>query len=237
MTTHTASTDPASTDTDFLATTRSSYDATAADYCAEHPDGLGDDPLDLAMFTTFAELVRDANGADGRPVADVGSGPGYVTARLRDLGVRAFGVDLSPRMAELAREAHPDLDFRVGSMTALDVPDGSLAGILVLYSIIHVPQDQLPVALKEFERALAPGGHVLLAFQASDEPFHLIHLGERYGREISLDYWFRSPEAMAEALTEAGLEPRARLRREPWEGQKYSRGFVLARKPPVTPAR
>ncbi|MFF7235922.1 class I SAM-dependent methyltransferase [Streptomyces collinus] len=61
----------------------------------------------------FAKLVA-AN--DPAPVADLGSGPGHVTARLPDLGVPAFGVDLSPATVTLAREAHPHVRFHVRSM-------------------------------------------------------------------------------------------------------------------------
>jgi trans-aconitate methyltransferase len=41
--------------------------------------------------------------ADVGPVADVGCGPGNVTAHLHTLGLTAFGVDLSPEMVGLAR--------------------------------------------------------------------------------------------------------------------------------------
>ena len=51
-------------------------------------------PYLRASLALFAELVRTAGGG---PVADVGSGPGYVTSHLHDAGVDAFGIDLSPR--------------------------------------------------------------------------------------------------------------------------------------------
>lgn len=68
------------------------------------------------MVASFAEVVRKA---DPGPVADLGCGPGKVTAYLADLGVSVLGIDLSPKMIGLARQAHPDLSFKVGSMTAL----------------------------------------------------------------------------------------------------------------------
>ncbi|MFD7099514.1 methyltransferase domain-containing protein [Streptomyces xanthophaeus] len=52
------------------------------------------------MLDVFAETVR----ADGiGPVADLGCGPGKVTAHLAARGVPMFGVDLSPAMVGLAR--------------------------------------------------------------------------------------------------------------------------------------
>lgn len=213
-------------DPGFLHATRTSYDTIARPYTEQFSDWLGGRPLDLALVTAFAELVRAAGTA---PVADVGSGPGHVTARLDGLGVPVFGVDVSPGMVALARQAYPGLRFHVGSMTALDLPDGTLGGILALYSIIHVPDDHLPTAFTEFHRVLAPGGHVLLGFQSGDEEEHL-HLAERFGREISLDYYWRTPEAVAEQLVKAGLRVQARVLREPADDETRPRAYVLARK-------
>ncbi|MFD4558773.1 methyltransferase domain-containing protein [Streptomyces sp. NPDC058469] len=216
--------DPAA---DFIEATRSSYDAIAPAYSAEHPDGLGEGPVETGLLTAFAELVRTASGE--APVADVGSGPGYVTARLNALGLPAFGIDISPHMVALAREAHPQLRFQVGSMTSLDVPDATLGGVIALYSTIHIPDAQLPGVLAEFHRVLRPGGYVLLAFQASDGEH--IHMTERYGQDISLDYYFRTPAEIATFLTEADLSLYAQTRVEPQGQQKWGRAFALAQKP------
>jgi SAM-dependent methyltransferase len=210
-----------------MAATRSSYDAVAGLYGAHHPDGLGDRPLERGLLGTFAELVRAGGTA---PVADLGSGPGHVTARLHALGLPVFGVDVSPRMVEPARRAHPELRFHVGSLTALDLPDGSLGGIVALDSIIHVPDAHLPGAFAGFRRVLAPGGQVLLAFQSGDKEERL-HLAERFGRQISLDHYWRTPQTVAGHLAEAGLRTRVRLLREPYEDETRPRAYLLADKP------
>ncbi|MEU2711063.1 class I SAM-dependent methyltransferase [Streptomyces sp. NPDC007205] len=210
----------------FLQTTRTSYDAIAKDYAARFPAG-GRHPLDHALITVFAELVTQAGPA---PVADLGSGPGHGTALLDELGVPAFGVDLSPAMVTLARGTYPQLRFHIGSMTSLDLPDATLGGILALYSTIHVPDTHLPAAFAEFHRTLLPGGHALLAFQTGADPGHL-HLPERFGHEIDLDYYWRTPDQITGLLTEAGLDLVATVRREPSGEETHARGFVLARKP------
>lgn len=45
---------------------------------------------------------------------------------LHDLGLDAFGLDLSPAMVDHARRAHPALRFEEGRMEALPVEDGVL---------------------------------------------------------------------------------------------------------------
>ncbi|MFI9612972.1 class I SAM-dependent methyltransferase [Streptomyces sp. NPDC052023] len=211
----------------FLEATRTSYDAIAADYAARFPDAMGGVPFDRALISAFAELARAHSPA---PVADLGSGPGHVTALLHDLGVAAFGVDISPHMVALARRAHPGLRFHVGTMTRLDLPDATLGGILALFSVIHVPDDHLPVVFAEFHRVLRPGAPALLGFQAPDGEDRL-HLTERFGHEIALDYFWRTPEKVARLLGKAGLEPYARVLREPQDAEKYPKAFVLVRRP------
>lgn len=211
---------------EFIRATRISYDTIADAYAERFSDWLGVHPTDRALLGAFAELVTARGGG---PVADIGCGPGQVSAALDALGVPVFGVDLSSRMVELARRAHPGLRFHVGSMTSLDLPNETLSGIVALYSVIHVPDDHLPTVFAEFHRVLVPGGQVLLAFQAGDETEHL-HLAERFGHPIDLDYHWHTPDTVAERLTEAGLQPVTRVLREPQGEEKRARAFLLAHK-------
>jgi SAM-dependent methyltransferase len=217
------------TEPGFLRDTRMAYDAVAADYARRYREELAGRPLDRAMLAGFAELVRAAGGG---PVADIGCGAGRVTALLDGLGLAAFGIDLSPQMVAVARQAHPGLRFEVGSMLSLDLPDGGLGGILAWYSTIHVPDERLPGAFAEFWRVLAPGGYVLLGFQAGDE---VVHHAQALGRPVSLDSRYRPPEAVAALLGQAGLAVQARLVREPdADGpfpERAQQACVLARKP------
>ncbi|MGW4893518.1 class I SAM-dependent DNA methyltransferase [Kitasatospora sp. NPDC004240] len=218
------------TEPDFLRATRSSYDTVAADYAARFRAELTGKPLERAMLTAFAELVRAGGGG---PVADVGCGPGRVTALLHGLGLDVFGIDLSPAMVAVARRDHPHLRFEEGSMTALDLPDASLAGLVALYSVIHVPDEALPGVFAGFHRVLAPGGHLLLVFQAGDER---THHAELFGHRVDLHLHRRRADRVAALLTGAGLEVRARLEREPHDdgAEKVGRVHLLARRPAGT---
>ncbi|MGW3983772.1 SAM-dependent methyltransferase, partial [Streptomyces mirabilis] len=75
----------------FLTAVRESYDTVAAGYVERVPPPAEMDPLSRAMLAGFAELVRTAGLG---PVADLGCGPGRVTAHLAGLGVSVLGVDL-----------------------------------------------------------------------------------------------------------------------------------------------
>ncbi|MFF4807982.1 class I SAM-dependent methyltransferase [Micromonospora chersina] len=208
-----------------LTETRAAYDTVAVDYAALVPAKLPELPLDRALLGAFAELARAADG----PVADLGCGPGHVTAHLATLGVDAFGVDLSPRMVALARQAYPELRFEVGSMTALDLPDGQLGAVLSWWSIVHTPRELLPRVFAEFHRVLAPGGHALLGFHGGDDEH--VRRDRAYGHPVPLDVHFARPEGIAALLAAAGLPVTATMWQAPGEGRRRPAAYLFARKP------
>jgi SAM-dependent methyltransferase len=213
---------PAVTDLGFLDSTRSSYDAVAAGYSALFADELPRQPVLRSMLTLFAEL------ASGR-TADVGCGPGHVTAFLHGQGLDVFGIDLSPGMVEQARTNYPELHFEVGSMTGLDHPDGSLAGLNAWFSTIHIPDQELPGVLAEFHRVLVPGAPLMLAFQVGDDPQHF---AEAWGYEVDLIIHRRRPETVTAMLTEAGFHLLVTTLHERTSTPPKKQGaFVIARKP------
>ncbi|MDQ0832709.1 SAM-dependent methyltransferase [Streptomyces achromogenes] len=214
----------------FVTTTRAFYDAVAEDYAERFRDDLAARPLDRAVLTAYAELV----GAGGR-VADLGCGPGRTTARLASLGLDVSGLDLSESMLAIARRENPGIRFEQGSMLELDFPDGALDGVVSYYSSIHTPLDELPALFAGFHRVLAPGGHLLLAFQVGDEPRHY---DRPWGHPVSIDFERRRPEAMAGLLTTAGFAVLSRTVREPDAdlGEPAPQAFLIARRPPAPEA-
>lgn len=190
-------------ESDAVRATREGYDSAAQEYFDRFKDSLRDHPFDRAVIGAFAELVR-ASGA--LPVVDIGCGPGYVTEHLRGLGLAVRGVDLSPEMVALARRNHPGIDFGVGEMTALDAEDGSLGGLFSRSSIIHTPPERLPETFAAFHRVLAPGGHLLLCFQADDDASEL---AQPFDHSVALAYRL-SVRGVAELLREAGFSEVAR---------------------------
>ena len=101
-------------------------------------------------------------------VLDLGCGPGQWTAWLHALGADVVGLDMVPEFVAHARWAHPGPEFRLGSLTALDVPSAAAAGALVWFSTIHLPPDEVGLALAEIRRVLQPGGTAVLGFFDSE---------------------------------------------------------------------
>jgi ubiquinone/menaquinone biosynthesis C-methylase UbiE len=197
----------------------------AVEYADMVSGDIEDRVLDRALLAAFAELVH-ANGR--RPVADVGCGPGRITIVLHHLGLDALGIDLSPMMVELARRTHPQLRFEVGSMLALDLPDASLGGLLAYYSIIHIPRQRRPEVFAEFHRVLAPGGHLMLAYQVGDDTRHF---DEAFGKVVSLDFHRQQPHEVVGLIRSAGFDLLATIMKEPEGTDTTPQAITIARRP------
>lgn len=196
----------------WLSATRISYDTDAVGYAEKVRGLLEGSPYLRASLALFAELVRDSGGG---LVADVGCGPGYVTRHLHDLGVDAFGIDLSPEMVAIARRDYPALRFEVGTMTNLDLADDSVAGVLAFWSVIHVPDHSVPRVFAQFRRVMRPGGPLLVGFHVGDETRRTS--GGCSGRSIDVDSHPRRPSEVARWLREAGFAIEAELVMRPDE--------------------
>lgn len=203
-----------------------SYDQVAEEYVARIFHELEHKPLDRLLLQHFAAEVR----ALGQ-VADIGCGPGHVARHLSTLGVDVFGIDLSPRMVELAQNLTPAVPFRQGDMTALNLPENSLGGIVAFYSIIHVPREQVASTLQGFYRTLQPGGLLLLSFHEGQQT---LHWEEWWGKQVSLDFIFFDRSEIEQHLKAAGFVLEESLVRSPYEGFEVStqRVYILARKLP-----
>ncbi|WP_067834915.1 class I SAM-dependent DNA methyltransferase [Nocardia lijiangensis] len=202
--------------------TRTSYDDVAEIYLDLVRDHLATRPFDRAVLGAFAELVR-ANSSG--PVADIGCGPGRIAAHLASLDLPVFGMDLSPRMIELARNEFPGLRFEVGSMEELAIEDEALSGLVAWYSIIHLPPQRVPQVLREFHRVLRNGGHALLAFQTADTTDTVLAFDHKVTRAYC---W--SPERLAELLREAGFTVIARMVCARQPDERFDQGCLIVSK-------
>lgn len=211
---------------DLTKSIRDSYDALADEYARRLFDELQHKPRDRELLDRFAAAVKGQG-----EVYDMGCGPGQVARYLRDAGANVFGLDLSPRMIEQARELNPDISFQEGNLLALDLQDGALAGIAAFYAIVNIPKESLSTVFREMRRVLCPGGLLLLAFHTGDEA---LHEDELWGRPISMDFFLLEPTAIRRSLESAGFAIEEIIEREPYSPEveyQSRRAYIFARKP------
>lgn len=119
-------------------------------------------------FRGSEEYVRDRHRfylphfAGTRDVLDLGCGRGEFLEVMKEAGIPATGVELSPELAALCQSKslkveHADLfDY----LPAL--PDASLGGIFSAHVIEHLPPERLPVLIRTAASKLRPGGIIAL---------------------------------------------------------------------------
>jgi ubiquinone/menaquinone biosynthesis C-methylase UbiE len=211
---------------DVIHSIRESYDRLADEYARHLFDELRNKPLDRELLNRFAaEMTGRAQ------VCDMGCGPGHVARYLRDAGVTVFGLDLSTRMLEQARQLNPDICFREGNILALELADATLSGIAAFYAIVNIPQESLPLLFREMERVLQPGGVLLLAFHTGNE---VIHVQELWDQPVSLDFFFSQPSVIRHDMEGAGLRVEEVIERGPYAPEveyQSRRAYIFARKP------
>ncbi|MGW3896715.1 condensation domain-containing protein [Micromonospora profundi] len=97
-------------------------------------------------------------------IADIGGGTGRYALWLAELGYRVVHRDIVPLYVEQLRAAvrpGTDVETAVGDARSLDLADESVAAVLLLGPLYHLPRlaDRVQV-LREARRIVAPGGAV-----------------------------------------------------------------------------
>lgn len=214
---------------DALNSIRDTYDAIADEYARRIFDELRNKPLDRQLLDRFA--VATAGRGE---VCDMGCGPGHVARYLQEAGASVFGLDLSPRMLEKARELNPGMHFRQGDMLALELADNSLAGITAFYAIVNLAPRLLVTVFREMDRVLQPDGLVLLAFHNGNEQRHLT---EFLDLPVDLDFYLLPAGAVRQLLEVAGFHIEEIIERDPYPEVEHPtrRAYIFARKPGSSP--
>jgi SAM-dependent methyltransferase len=135
----------------------------------------------------------------GHRVLDLGFGGGLTFAPLLAAGATVVGVDRAADMVRAARGRHEDdvaagrLALHAGDVLALPLEDASVDRVITVNTVYFWPD--LPAALAEIRRVLAPSGRLVI--------------GVRDGsvmRQVNLEvFTLRTPAELATALEDAGL--------------------------------
>jgi SAM-dependent methyltransferase len=214
------------------------------------PHSMTDKPIALDAYETLAEAYAEAidtkphNAYYERPatlsllpdvknmrVLDAGCGPGIYSEWLIAHGARVLAIDASPKMVELAkRRNYCALDVRLADLSK-PLPflnDSSFD--LVLSPLVLEYIEDWSVPLKEFYRALRPGGYLVCSvshpssdyfYFKSENYFETELVGSEWrgfgSVRVNMPCFRRSLEATLNPLLDAGFRLERVLEPKPTE--------------------
>lgn len=159
-------------------------------------------------------LLRHIEGAPPFEILDFGCGPGRDLLAFHRLGHHATGLEGSPPLAAMAREAS-GCEVLEQNFLALDLPPARFDGVFANASLFHVPRQELPRVLGELGATLKPGG-VLFCSNPRGEGQEGWQ-GERYGAFHDLVSWRGFMHAAGFAELEHFYRPEGLpLEEQPW---------------------
>jgi SAM-dependent methyltransferase len=186
------------------------WEAKAAEWAAWARTPEHDQFFEALNWPAFRRMLPDARGR----TLDVGCGEGRVGRELSRLGHSVTGVDSSPTLVELAREAGGYDKVVCESATCMPFPGDEFDLALAFMSLITV--DDVRPAVRETARVLAPGGcfcvailHPLNRPDAAMADYFREHRVsekiERGGVPMVFDDAHRPLSAYTDALADAGF--------------------------------
>ncbi|QCI67396.1 class I SAM-dependent methyltransferase [Phreatobacter stygius] len=176
-------------------------------------------------FWAYRDALLAFIGRGEARALEVGCGEGRVSRTLKELGYHVTATDAVAELVDAAAAARSADRYAVAPAASLPFEDGSF-DLIVAYNVLMDVED-VPAALVEISRVLAPGGEVVISLvhpfcdrgrfagPEPDAPF--VVEGSYFGRErfegseerggLTMEFagWSQPLEAYAEALTRAGL--------------------------------
>ena len=111
-------------------------------------------------------MIQVVDGFGARDLVDMGTGTGHALTVLAGCAATATGFDQSREMlaaarANLERAGLSNCMVRLGDITQLPLPPDA-CDCAVIHQVMHYLTDPMPV-IREAQRILRPGGHLLIA--------------------------------------------------------------------------
>ncbi len=134
------------------------YNKIATQYANLFDNDLSDNPY---MDKFLSKITT------GNKILDLGCGTGRVTSYYFDKGFDVTGVDLSPKMLEIAKNKYPKIDFRLGDIRKINFND-TFDGISLAYSLFHLEKKDVSKIIEKITSLLKTSGIIFLILQEGE---------------------------------------------------------------------
>ena len=177
------------------------YSKISAEAFHKLADRYRDKYMDLTTYDDYYRAFCDLLPLGGARVLDVACGPGnvarYLMAQRPDLDL--LGIDLAPRMIDLAREAVPSARYVVHDCRRLAELKLRFDGIICAFGLPYLSAEEAMSFIKAASQALDPEGVLFLSIMLGrneDSGFESCSSGDQvyvnyYSAEQTVS-WLRS---------------------------------------------
>lgn len=134
-----------------------------------------DSPIDIDRLETVRTLIKKRETS----VLDIGFGSGRLEKMVSPLdGFKWFGIDISPKSVELARERYPKYKFETGSIHNLTYRDNFFDYVIALEVLEHIRPNKTLRSLREVNRVLKKRGKFIISVPLNEGLDRMLFLGE-----------------------------------------------------------
>ena len=159
------------------------YDLIAAQYGKD----FGTFIEDLDVYEAFEKELPK-----GAIILDLGAGTGRTYAYFNKRGYDYIGLDFSPKMKDEAFKIHGEFPYILDDMLNIKshFESNSIDAVFAVYSLFHLPKDDLRKVLSDVYDILKEKGIILMSYQLgdgeefTDEPY----LGESGKKKLYISY-------------------------------------------------
>jgi SAM-dependent methyltransferase len=146
----------------------------------------------------------------GKKVIDVGCGPGHDSYHFAKLGYAVTGVDYSSEMirtAESFEESDNPPNFEVLDMRDIGkrFDEDSFDGAWVSASLLHIPEEDVPVVLRGLKKIVVNGGKVYIGLKAGEQGAQVV-TEDKYGQQMEREFIFWEEDNFKKVAEENGLK-------------------------------
>ncbi len=162
---------------------------------------------DLFLIGPMSSYVRKQFTTEtAQEVLDVGCGSGLNCRMLSDEGIKVTGIELAPRMAEVAAQTAPLADIICGDFVSYKFESARYSGVFCKAFLHLYPKEEALMILRKIREILKPAGLLYISVSGAHESSEAIREKVDYAGNFKRFKRIWSETELHDAVQGSGFE-------------------------------